>query len=502
MIFSIIILLIGILIFVDPMNRSKSSLHLLQLVGYDRYKYAKWIKQNSSKVYGLGPIVKENKTGLVMTDRANRTYSMHLRVNAIIFSLLILVSIILNNNIVSIVLIGLSILIYILQPKIMNLSAKLNEPKEKNINLGFYNSAQEKIKNYKDLKVVGITGSYGKTSTKVLTATILEEKFKVQSTPSSFNTPMGLSKVINNDLTEDKEVFIAEMGAYCLGEIKEVADLAQPNIGILTSIGPAHLESFGSIENIIKTKYELIEALPDDGTAIFNYDDINLKEVADNTTLNKLYYGLEDIEKLDLYAKDISVNPLGSDFVLVIKNVGEIKCQSKLLGKHNIKNLLAGCAVGYVLGMSLEEIRDGVSKVEPVEHRLSIIDSGNGVIIIDDGFNSNPSGAKAALEVINEFKSGKKIVVTPGMIELGDIEFEENKKFGKEISKVADVVFLIGKKRTKPIYEGLMESNYPKSQVYAVDSLAEATEIFGKMLVPGDVILFENDLPDNYSEED
>ena len=197
--------------------------------------------------------------------------------------------------------------------------------------------------------------------------------------------------------------------------------------------------------------------MPEDGVAIFNYDDPNLKGVADKTTLKKIYYGIEDISKLDIYATDINVNSHGSDFKLVIKDLGEIKCQTRLLGRHNIKNILAGAAASYILGLSLEEISEGISKIESIPHRLDLIDSGNGVIVIDDGFNSNPSGAKAALEVLNEFKAGKKFIVTPGMIELGDIEYDENKKFGKEISKVCDYVFLVGKNRTKPIYEGLIE---------------------------------------------
>lgn len=502
MIFSFFILVIGILAIIDPLKRSLSALHLFQLEGYDLQKYNKWLESNKEKCRGFGPLIKEDKTPLVMTDRAKRTLKVHKNLNTILFFGLFLLTLYIDNIFVLVLFVIMSFLIYYFEPELMKISGKINEPREKKINMGFYTQAQDKIKSLKNMKVVGITGSYGKTSTKFLTSTILNEKFKVQTSPSSFNTPMGLSKVINNDLPNDMEIFVAEMGAYVKGEIKEIADLVQPSIGIITSIGPAHLESFGSIENIIRTKYEIIEDLPEDGIAIFNYDDPNLKEVADKTTKRKYYYGIENLNDLDVYAKDISVNSRGSEFTLVIKELGEIPCSTRLLGRHNIKNLLAGCTVAYVLGMTLEDIKSGISKIEPVEHRLNLIDSGNGVIVIDDGFNSNPSGAKAALEVINEFKDGKKIVVTPGMIELGDIEFEENKKFGQEIAKVADVVFLIGKKRTKPIREGLLELNFPEEKIYSVDSLDEATKIFGSMLLPGDVILFENDLPDNYSEED
>lgn len=491
-----------VLIAGDFLKRSESALHLLQLEGYDLKKYNNWLKNNSEKLMSLGKLIEPDKSPLVYTERAIRLKKTHFIVNIIMCFILFVIGYLLRNSFLYFLIVIIYVFMYMMEPYIMNITANINAPKEKAINLGFYKTAQEKISSMNNLKVVGITGSYGKTSTKFITSTILKEKYKVQDTPSSYNTPMGLSRVINEELTDDKEIFVAEMGAYVKGEIKEVADLVQPDIGIITSIGPAHLESFGSIDNIIKTKYEIIEALDKDGIAIFNYDDENLKTIADETKLKKYYYGFNDVEKLDVYAKDISVNSRGSEFVLVIKATGEIKCKTKMLGRHNIGNILAGCTVGHILGLTLEEIATGLSKIEPVEHRLNIIDPGTGVIIIDDGFNSNPSGAKAALEVLNEFKTGRKFVVTPGMIELGELEFEENKKFGKLMGEVADFVFLVGKKRTLPIFEGLKETNISMDNVYPVDSLDEATQIFGKLLQSGDVILFENDLPDNYNEED
>lgn len=486
----------------DFLKRSESSLHLFQLEGYDLKKYNTWLRNNPEKLFSFGKLIESDKTPLVYTDRALRLKKTHTIINILIGVILFFIGYIMQNSFLYLLVVLLFASVYIMEPYIINITANINAPKEKAINMGFYKTAQEKIRKMNNLTVVGITGSYGKTSTKFITSTILKEKFNVQDTPSSYNTPMGLSKVINNELTDDKEVFVAEMGAYVKGEIKEVADLVQPDIGIITSIGPAHLESFGSIENIINTKYEIIESLNEDGIAVFNYDDENLKKVADSTKLKKYYYGFNDIINLDVYAKDVSVNSRGSTFALVIKELGEIECSTKMLGKHNIGNILAGCTVGYILGLTLEEIAIGVTKIQPVEHRLNIIDPGTGVIIIDDGFNSNPSGAKAALDVLNEFKTGRRFVVTPGMVELGEIEYEENKKFGTLMGEVADFVFLVGKKRTLPIFEGLKNTKISLDNVYPVDSLAEATQIFGELLKPGDVILFENDLPDNYNEED
>jgi UDP-N-acetylmuramoyl-tripeptide--D-alanyl-D-alanine ligase len=359
--------------------------------------------------------------------------------------------------------------------------------------------AHEKVRSFPELKIVGITGSYGKTSTKFITGTILASKYETLVTPSSYNTPMGLSKVINNDLDERYEVFVAEMGARKIGEIEEVAELCNPKIGILTSVGPAHLETFGNLENIAKTKYELIESLPADGIAIFNYDNEYTRKLADKTYKEKLTYGI-DSDDADLYATDIKVTETGSSFMMADKFGNKVQCHTRLLGKHNILNLLAGACAGLAMGMSLVEIAKGIEKVQPVEHRLQLINSGNGVLVIDDAFNSNPHGARAALEVLDEFTTGSKIIVTPGMIELGEFGEEENRKFGEVIAGVCDTVILVGKNQTKPIQNGLKIANFDEENLYIVNSLSEATEIIGKIVRVGDVVLFENDLPDTFAE--
>lgn len=502
MILGIVALIVACVLIIDPLERVTGSLHLFQLEEYNEKNYKKWLENNKNEILKKERLIPEDKSPLVYTDRLKRLLNTHRLVNLLLVFLFYLLARLLKSPVDYIFILLVGVCLYFLQPYVLILSGRIRKPLEEKINMGFYKSAQEKIRSFDNLKVIGITGSYGKTSTKFITSTILKERFSVQDTPSSYNTPMGLSKVINNELSADKEVFIAEMGAYKKGEIKEVADLVQAKIGVLTSIGPAHLESFGSIENIINTKYELIESLPEDGVAIFNYDDENLREKADNTKIRTIKYGIKNIDKVDVYADNIKSGPEGSIFDLHIKNLGSIECKSRLLGKHNINNLLAGCCVAYCLGMSLEEIRAGIEKVEPVEHRLSIINSPGGFTIIDDAFNSNPSGAKAALDVISEFKYGRKIIVTPGMVELGTMEVEYNRIFGQQIADVCDYVILVGKKRTKPIYDGLMSKNFSEDNIFTVDSLDDAAGIYISLLKAGDVLLFENDLPDNYSEVD
>nr|WP_234978657.1 UDP-N-acetylmuramoyl-tripeptide--D-alanyl-D-alanine ligase [Anaerosalibacter sp. Marseille-P3206] len=525
--------------------RSKFFLHMMQLEGYRNNQYSKWMS-GSSKVYpekhkksfiaiiiisivyiilsqftkndyilysyGLVWIIcmlttldlkkEEAKKELVFTPRAKRLFTS----NFVVVIIQLVIVLLIYNGIVKdkeyylpIILFTLAAINYF-QGKNMILANVLVKPVEKRVNMYYFEKARDKVKSMDKLKVIGITGSFGKTSTKFITANVLSEKFNVLKTPESYNTPMGISKVINNDLTEDVEVFVAEMGARNIGDIKELGKLTSPQIGVITSIGPAHLETFKNIDNIMKTKYELIEELPADGVAIFNYDNEYIKKLADKTFKEKILYGIGESEELDIYAKDIEVSKLGSTFTLASKDGEEIRCTTKLLGKHNIYNLLAGACVGKALGLTMDEIKRGIEKVEPIPHRLNIINPGTGVIIIDDAFNSNPIGARAALDVLSQFKEGKKIIITPGMVELGEREEEANRELGANIGKVCDFAILVGGNRTKPIYEGLMDVGYSKDCIFVVKNLDEATMELQKVVKPNDVVLFENDLPDNYEE--
>jgi UDP-N-acetylmuramoyl-tripeptide--D-alanyl-D-alanine ligase len=445
----------------------------------------------------------ESKKPLVYTERAKRLYAMSVLLVVADFCITTGIVFIITKNLTTYFTVWAGIqfiILYFLEYYVL-LANYLIKPIENNINKKFYDVASKKIKEFDNLISVGITGSYGKTSTKFITATILDEKYKILKTPDSYNTPMGISKVINNDMSAEYDVFIAELGATHIGDIEEVAALTSPTIGLITSIGPCHLESFKSIDNIMRTKYELIERLPNDGVAIFNYDNEYVKKLADKTFKEKILYGIENIENTDIFATNIRVSSTGSTFILCINELGTIECKTKLLGKHNILNILAGCCVAKVLGLTLQQMATGISKIENVKHRLELINPGTGVIVIDDAFNSNPDGAKAALDVLNEFKDKRKIIVTPGMVELGEIEEKENEKFGEYISKVCDVVILVGKRRTAPILRGFSKIKYSSDNLYVVNSLDEASEILKNITKVNDVVLFENDLPDTYNEK-
>lgn len=388
--------------------------------------------------------------------------------------------------------------LYYFQSYTVYVSNIILKPIENNINNYYFEQAKEKINSMEELDVVGITGSFGKTSTKFITGAILKQKYRVVNTPEKYNTNTGLSKVINEELNEKHQVFIAEMGAKNMGDIKELTKLTKPTIGVITSIGPAHLETFKSLENIMKTKHELIEGLSADGVAIFNYDNQCVKKLADKTFKEKILYGMRDTDELDIYAEDIEISTEGSTFTVKDKKGNSMRCITKLLGEHNIYNILAAIGVATALGLNFKEIEKSISKLEPIHHRLNVINSDEGIIIIDDAFNSNPIGAKAALDVLNQFKEGKKIIVTPGLIDLGEKEEEANKEFGIDIAKVCDYAILIGKDRTIPVYKGLLEEGYNKANILVVDDWEEVTEQIKRIAKPKDIVLFENELPSTY----
>jgi len=384
-----------------------------------------------------------------------------------------------------------------LLPLLVALAALIALPVEKSINRMYMRDAQKKLFANKDLIRIGITGSYGKTSVKVILYTILSQKYNVLSTPASFNTPMGLTRVIRERLEPAHQVFLAEMGARHKQDIKELTDFIQPTVGVLTSVGPQHLDTFKSLENIINTKYDLIRALPEDGFAVFNGDnDICFDLYTKTSQKPAALVGKKDS---DAWAEDITISASGSSFTLCLKDGARIPCQTRLLGAHNISNILLACAIGRHLDLSNMQLQRGIALLQPVEHRLQLLKSAGGVTIIDDAFNSNPRGAKAALDVLAKFP-GRRIIVTPGMVELGEKEADYNREFGREIASAADICVLIGKKHSKPIQEGLIEAGFAQENMHVFASLTEATQWLNGVMRAGDFVLYENDLPDNYSE--
>lgn len=374
----------------------------------------------------------------------------------------------------------------------------LLSPVEKAINRRYYNDARDRLRSMPDLKIIGITGSYGKTSTKHYLHRILSEQFDTLMTPGSFNTTLGVVRTVREYLKPYNEVFICEMGAKNTGDIKEICDLVEPRIGIITAVGPQHLESFGTLENVCRTKFELADALPADGLAVVN-DDFEAAAARPVDNVSCIRYALQNTAGARYTATDISYSSHGTTFTVtdLSGELPPLALQTALVGDCNISNLLAAVAVARHLGVADDKIAYAVSQIQPVEHRLSIKRTAGGVTILDDAFNSNPVGSAMAVEVLGKMP-GRGIVVTPGMIELGDRTFELNARLGDHIARHADIAIIVGQYNRDAIAEGLRRSEMPEERVHLVDSFAEAQQLLGGMLRSGDIVLYENDLPDTF----
>ena len=376
----------------------------------------------------------------------------------------------------------------------------INMPIEKTIYNHFKHKALSKIKSMPNLKIIGITGSYGKTSSKNILSEILNVKYNALPTPRNLNTFNGLIMTINNHM--DKVIFIAEMGAYVKGEIGRLCKLVRPHYGILTCIGTAHLETFGSQENIQQGKFELIESLPEDGFGILNGDDPLRLSYEIKNKVRIIWIGIDN-EDVDVRATNIKCSASGTSFDVMIRgDKTKYHFETKLLGKHNVYNILAGIACGKEFDITIEDLQRAVKSVKPVEHRLELKKIGN-FYQIDDAYNSNPVGAKNACEIL-KMMPGKRIVVTPGMVELGEKEFELNQIFGTQIAEVADIAILIGEKRTRPIKEGLLKNKFDKDKIIVFNDVREAYPYIMNISQETDeevYALFENDLPDIFNEK-
>jgi UDP-N-acetylmuramoyl-tripeptide--D-alanyl-D-alanine ligase len=377
--------------------------------------------------------------------------------------------------------------------------------------------------------VVGITGSYGKTTTKFCVGAVLEADRPTLVTPESYNSFLGVVRTINEHLRASHRAFVVEMGMFRRGDIAELCDLVHPTVGVITAIGPMHLERLGSIEQIAAAKGELLDALPSEGHFVTNANDPRCLELAARATVPVTLFGIDDQETpavdaaaphsaltpsrtpllskkkaahVQVLARDIRLADGRTTFNLHLDGPDSppIAVSAGLLGRHNVSNLLAAAAVGRVLEIPSARIAEGLARVRAPAHRLHPIHNRRaGIVVIDDAYNSNPEGAAAALEVLREHPATRRLLVTPGMVELGDSEEQFNRRFGEQAGAVCDLAILVGPARTVPIGEGLIAAGLHATSIHVVRDIAEATALLGRLTRAGDVVLFENDLPDTYA---
>jgi len=378
------------------------------------------------------------------------------------------------------------------------LANAINRPLEMAITRWYYNDAKRRLRSMPHLKIIGITGSFGKTSTKHFLYRILSEKYNVVMTPGNFNTTLGVVRTVREHLKPHHEVFIVEMGAKQSGDIKEICDLVCPTMGIITSVGEMHLETFGSVESVARTKFELIDALPAGGVGVVNIDSEAAYRHLKNNNIKALTYSIENTEA-DYRATNIAYSATETSFALSHGGRVDEGYATHILGRGNILNITAALAIAEHLGVSVDACRRAVKQIEQVEHRLSMRRNG-GITILDDAYNSNPTGARMALEVLRDFATeGKKYVVTPGFVEMGSKQYDNNRVFGSDIAHAnPDGVYVVNEVNREAITQGLADGGYDKAKVAAVASFQEAMAALQPQLKVGDVVLYENDLPDSF----
>lgn len=428
---------------------------------------------------------KGQKTPLVFTARVKRLCVTYAVLNIIVFAAAWL----LTDRIAGY---AVMLLALALQPFILLTANLINTPVEAAVRRYYLRDALGILRSCPSLRVIGITGSYGKTSMKYFLCEILKQKYNVLMTPGNYNTPMGVVKTVRSSLRGYHEIFLCEMGAKRVGEIKELCDIASPEFGIVTSVGPQHLESFKSLDNIIKTKLELANNLRPGGKAFINLDNEYLK---DNLPKGAVTYGTCD--GADYKADIISVSSSGTEFSVRCPDGNQHTFSTVLIGAHNVTNLCGAVAMAHFLGEDMEDIAAGVGRITPVPHRLQLIKK-PGITLIDDAYNSNPSGCRAALDALSHF-DGMKILVTPGMVELGSEEQRLNREFGSEAARVCDFVIPVGKRRAGPIVAGLHDAGYPDDKIFVADNIGDAMQkVYSLPCDTSKTVLLENDLPDNY----
>lgn len=384
-------------------------------------------------------------------------------------------------------------LINILNPFIIILINYINYPIEKLIRNHYKNKAKKIIEDSHHLIKIAITGSYGKTSTKNILSKVLEQKYLTLATPKSYNTMMGISKVINEELTNLTEIFICEMGAYRKGEIKEMTKLLNPNIGIITDIGYQHMETFKSIDNVLDAKTELIDNMNEEGVAIVNGDNEYLKKKEYKITTN--YYGF--LEENEICSKNIKIENGLMKFDIYEKDKFIIDIKTELLGKHNIKNILASYVViktlvSYGIEISSEEFKKAIQNIKPIKHRLSY-EKVNNLHIYDDSYNSNLVGFKNSIEVIKTVPL-KKVIITPGIVDCGKMTKEINEEIALEIEKTFDDIYIIDNYSGKYIYNKIQKENNLTLCSSFKDAYLRVLNKYKEEIC----LLIENDLPDNF----
>lgn len=504
--------------------RAKKELQIMQQSAYTNKRYRTHIRENAMRYIALNEVVliltillyPAHKFIMLAIIFVVTYYNMRFftisetrfdtklklnvtaRVKRQMFTLaLLMVASFIGLQVIGISIIQTVIVLTYLLPIYVMLVITINNPIEAMIRNKYKRMATNKLKSQKDLFVIGITGSYGKTSIKNIVGDVISEFEPELRTPASFNTPNGISITVNNYLKVLHKVFIAEMGAYEVGEIQELAEMTNPDIAIVSSIGPQHLETFKTIENVQKTKMELVEYAKKGGTAILNYDNEYIRDYdikRDDLTIYT--YGMDSIA-YDMYGKDIEYG-FGKMSFTVVDNINDTEYQvtTNLLGKHNLYNIMAAMLVCIDRGYDMTKVIKSIAKVRPIEHRLEFKKISNDTLVIDDAFNANVEGVKEAVNILSRYEDYTRILITPGVIDLGAKGYELNHEVANTFEGKMDVMYMVGNYNAAAYSDAVSNSQTIKYE--KVDNFLEAYS--SAMAIEGTkVILICNDLPDKFN---
>jgi UDP-N-acetylmuramoyl-tripeptide--D-alanyl-D-alanine ligase len=369
-------------------------------------------------------------------------------------------------------------------PVSLDVTARLLAPYERWRSQKFVDMAVARLKRVQP-RIVAITGSYGKTSTKSHLAVLFGSDGDVVASPRSFNNRTGLSRAINENLADGSRIFIAEMGTYGPGEIRELCSWCPPEIAIVTAIGPVHLERMKTIEVIDQSKFEITENAQ---TVVVNVDDVRLAR-----WVERLERSGKRVRTAGSTNVDASVRVVldGTNWSVVIN--GETITTLEHKNGIQVTNLACALAGAMELGLTTDQLAVRVHNVTAVESRSNVVQAPSGIVVIDDTYNANPASSLAAMKLLASLPvTGRRVVVTPGLIELGDEQYADNMELGRRAASLGMTLVAVGRTNLKPLRGGYAE------RVERFDTRDEAVKWVRATLVPGDGVLYLNDLPDHY----
>ncbi|MBI2910891.1 MAG: UDP-N-acetylmuramoyl-tripeptide--D-alanyl-D-alanine ligase, partial [Chloroflexi bacterium] len=297
-------------------------------------------------------------------------------------------------------------------------------------------------------------------------------------------------------------IFIVEMRAYKRGDIATLCRLHRaPDIAIVTQINEQHQERFGSLENTVRAKFECVAALRPEGTAILNFDNPHIRAYGDGPPPPSLIrYGTDPDAPLDLRARNVVTGPEGTSFELAWTGQPCVAVRTSLLGNHNVLNTLAAAGAAHLCGLDLSAVANALRLLSPPRHRLQPMPSSEGVTVLDDSYNANPDGLLEAIDVLASFRPRRRVLVTPGLVEMGPIQAHHHRRIGQRAAASCDLAILVGPRQTEEIRLGLFEAGFPPQRLHVARDFAHATDLLRALGQPDDVVLFANDLPDQYDE--